>query len=57
MCDTPPGERVCYDKTKGKSTLKKAQPQSLNNKKKLLHVHFWLTFHAKVEKRSNSDVT
>ena len=32
--DKPPGERVCHDKSKGKSTLKKAQPQSLNYKNK-----------------------
>ena len=45
--DTPQGERVCHDNKK--STLKKAQSQSLNSKNKLLHVHFWLTIHAKVE--------
>jgi hypothetical protein len=32
--DTPPGERVCHDKSKEKNTLKKVQPQSLNYKKK-----------------------
>ncbi len=38
--DTPPGERVCHDKSKEKSTLKKAQPQSLTyKKKKRLHLH------------------
>ena len=45
--DTPQGERACHDNKK--STLKKAQSQSLNSKNKLLHVHFWLTIHAKVE--------
>ena len=47
--DTPQGERVCHDNKK-KHTKKKPNRNPSTQKNKLLHVHFWLTIHAKVEK-------